>query len=210
MVLGTVLPDLVKNAHKEWNFYPQKNEEVFFADNQMVSLLSGWKRHLTVDKLFHSSDFFNHHTAQLKQQLLPILDDSPVRPSFLAHIGLELLLDHLLVQNREIDINQFYNHLNKVDEEKLDTFLKRCGAADTDHFFKFFGGFKSSRYLLSYQKLENLSYALQRICMRLWAHPFKEETVLLLTDKLALYKEELEKDYLSIFKEIELIVSSEI
>ncbi|MGF1925524.1 MAG: ACP phosphodiesterase, partial [Bacteroidia bacterium] len=90
------------------------------------------------------------------------------------------------------------------------TFLKRCGAEDTDHFFKFFSGFKSSRYLLSYQKLENLSYALQRICMRLWPYPFKEETISLLTDKLALYKEELEKDYLFIFKEIESIVSSEI
>lgn len=202
-VLGTVLPDLVKNAHKDWNFYPQKHEEDFLTDQKLISLLSGWKRHVAVDKLFHSSDFFYHHTTQLKQQLLLILEDSPVRPSFLAHIGVELLLDHLLVVNGKIDINLFYKHLNEVDDAKLTTFLTRCGAADTDHFFKFFNGFKSSRYLLSYQKLENISYALQRICMRLWAHPFKEETVLLLTEKLSLYKIELEKDYLSIFEEIE-------
>ena len=202
-VIGTILPDLVKNAHKDWNFYPQKNEELFLTDKKLISLLTGWKRHLAVDILFHSSDFFNRHTANLKQLIVPILGDSPVRPSFLAHIGVELLLDHLLVVHEKIDINAFYNHLNKVDDAKLATFLNKCGATETDHFFKFFNGFKSSRYLLSYQKIENISYALQRICMRLWAHPFDEKTVLLLTEKLVLYKEELEKDYLSIFEEIE-------
>lgn len=203
MVIGTVLPDFVKNAHKDWNLYPQKNEGVFTPNPQLSSILTGWKRHLEVDILFHSSDFFNRHTANLKQMLLPILEGSAVRPSFLAHIGIELLLDHLLVVNRKIDINPFYTHLNNVDDHVLETFLKKCGSTDTDPFFKFLNSFKSSRYLLSYQKLENISYALQRICMRLWAHPFDEQTVLLLTEKLGLYKKELEKDYLSIFEEIE-------
>ncbi|SFG92436.1 ACP phosphodiesterase [Pedobacter insulae] len=204
MVIGTVLPDLVKNAHKDWNFYPQKKEELFVADNSLKSILKGWKRHLEVDVLFHSSDFFNHHTAQLKQNILPILKDSPVRPSFLAHIGVELLLDHLLVINRKIEINSFYDHLNNVDDSKLALFLTRCDAAETDHFFKFLTSFKSSRYLLSYQKLENISYALQRICMRLWTHPFAEDTILLLTERLEIYKVILEKDYLEIFDEIGL------
>ena len=202
-VIGTVLPDLVKNAHKDWNLYPQKREEVFATDLLLASILTGWKRHLNVDVLFHSSNFFNYHTASLKQLLLPILKDSPVRPSFLAHISVELLLDHLLVVEEKIDVNSFYIHLNNVDSIKLDTFLKKCGAENTDHFFVFLNKFISSRYLLSYQKLENISYALQRICMRLWANPFDEETVMRLTEKLELYKEELEKDYLSIFEEIE-------
>lgn len=204
MVIGTVLPDLAKNAHKDWNFYPQKNEDLFTADPLLNSILIGWKRHLKVDILFHSSDFFSRHTANLKQVLLPILVDSPVRPSFLAHIGVELLLDHLLIEDRKIDINSFYAHLNNVDEHALTNFIEKCGGADTEHFFKFLNSFRSSRYLLSYQKLENISYALQRICMRLWTHPFHEETVTLLTEKLMLYKEELEKDYLTIFEEIEM------
>lgn len=203
IVIGTVLPDLVKNAHKDWNLYPQKTEELFIDDKQLNSLLTGWKRHLKVDLLFHSSDFFNTETAKLKQLLLPILNDSPVRPSFLAHIGVELVLDHLLVINRKIDIASFYDHLNKVDDVILNDFLKKSGSDDTDTFFKFLNSFRSSRYLLSYQKLENISYALQRICMRLWAHPFDEITVSLLTEQIALYKTLLEKNYLDIFEEIE-------
>ena len=203
MVIGTVLPDLVKNAHKDWNLYPQKRPELFIDDSGLNSLLTGWKRHLEVDLLFHSSDFFSNETAKLKQLLLPILDDSPVRPSFLAHIGVELVLDHLLVAHRKIDINAFYEHLNKVDDKTLNTFLNKCGCEDTDQFFTFLNSFRSSRYLLSYQKLENISYALQRICMRLWAHPFDEATVALLTEQIALYKTLLEKNYLDIFEEIE-------
>jgi len=203
MVIGTVLPDLVKNAHKDWNFYPQKKEELFTDNSQLNSLLKGWKRHLEVDLLFHSSDFFNTETAKLKKLLIPILQDSPVRPSFLAHIGVELVLDHLLVEDNIININSFYDHLNKVDDEVLNIFLKNCGSTDTDKFFSFLNGFRSSRYLLSYQKLENISYALQRICMRLWPHPLNETTVGLLNEQLAVYKISIEKNYLSIFNDID-------
>lgn len=203
MVIGTVLPDLVKNAHKDWNLYPQKKPELFTIDAKLNSFLTGWKRHLEVDLLFHSSTFFYTETAKLKQLLLPILGDSLVRPSFLAHIGVELVLDHLLVIHRKIDINTFYEHLNNVDDKELSTFLIKCGTSDNDKFFTFLNSFRSSRYLLSYQKLENISYALQRICMRLWAHPFDEATVALLTEQIAFYKTLLEKNYLDIFEEIE-------
>ena len=203
MVIGTVLPDLVKNAHKDWNLHPRKFEDLFIGDDQLNSLYIGWQRHLEVDRLFHSSAFFSNETEKLKYLLLPILGDSPVRPSFLAHIGVELVLDHLLVINNKINIPLFYDHLNRVDDTILSDFLKKCGSGDTDKFFNFLNNFRSSRYLLNYQKLENISYALQRICMRLWPHPFNEATVNLLTNRLSIYKVALAVNYLDIFKEIE-------
>jgi acyl carrier protein phosphodiesterase len=203
MVLGTVLPDLVKNAHKDWNFYPQKAEELFIIDQQHHALLKGWKRHLEVDQLFHSSLFFQEEMARLKQLIIPILTGSPVRPSFLAHIGVELMLDHLLVTNAKININNFYDHLNNIDDVGLHDFLGKCGCTDPDLFFKFFNSFRSSKYLFSYQKVENISYALQRICMRLWAHPFNENSLKLLEEQLEIYKALLAKNYLHIFEEIE-------
>lgn len=208
MVLGCVLPDLVKNAHKDWNLYPQKSEHLFNQDVTQSSLLKGWKRHLEVDVLFHSSTFFQTETAKLKQLLLPLLEESPVRPSFLAHIGVELVLDHLLVDQGKININAFYDHLNQVHDEDLVLFLEKCGQSDLTIFFNFLNSFRSSRYLLSYQKLENISYALQRICMRLWQHPFNEAQVAAITDQIAVYKQELAESYLSIFEEIQLKLES--
>lgn len=208
-VIGSVLPDFVKNAQKHWNLYPQKKEELFLNEPALNAILTGWKKHLKVDQLFHSSLFFTEQMAVLKQFLLPILAESPVRPSFLSHIGVELMLDHLLVTNRLIDIQQFYDHLAAVNENDLQVFLLKCGIENTAPFFKFFTSFKSSKYLLSYQQLDNISYALQRICMRVWSHPFHEETVKQLTAQLAIYKTSLEQDYLKIYTDIEMKLSAE-
>ncbi|MCY1513280.1 hypothetical protein D9M68_477690 [compost metagenome] len=202
-VTGAILPDLIKNANKEWNFYPQKQEALFLTDPVQHELLNGWKKHLEVDKRFHSSLFFEEHTTALKALLKPILQDSAVRPSFLAHIGVELLLDHLLIENRKIDLQDFYTRLENCDEAALSRFLTCCGLSDSQPFLDFFQRFKSARYLFSYQKTENISYALQRICMRIWPDPFTATTAKALTGKLDRYKEILNEDYLRIFDEID-------
>lgn len=208
MVIGVVLPDFVKNAQKDSNLYPLKERYLFESDPNENSILNGWSRHIAVDAIFHSSEFFKLHTNALKQNILPVLIDSPVKPFFLAHIGLELILDHLLTIHGTVNINTFYEQLEQVNKEALDSFLKKSGVADTTVFFKFLNSFISSRYLFSYQKIENISYALNRICMRLWDSPFTEAQLALLTDKLSIFKASIEDDYMSIFRDIELHLSS--
>lgn len=203
VVMGTVLPDLIKNAAKEANLYPQKNEFLFKGNTDEENLLTGWKRHLAVDLYFHSSGFFFEKTAILKQLIKPIVENTAVRPSFLAHIGLELLLDHLLVERNLIQVNDFYDKLAAVKKESLADFLEHCGLKDQTIFFKFLESFISSKYLLSYQKLDNISYALNRICMRLWPETLNEKQLQALTFELGVFKQVLEKDFMDIFKDIE-------
>jgi hypothetical protein len=201
--MGTVLPDLIKNALKDANLYPQKNEFLFKGNPDEENLLTGWKRHLAVDLHFHSSAFFFEKTAILKQLIKPIVENTAIRPSFLAHIGLELLLDHLLIEHNLIQVNQFYDHLNAVKKESLTDFLEHCGLKDQSAFFKFLDSFISSKYLLSYQKIDNISYALNRICMRLWPETLGEKQLQQLTFELVVFKEILQKDFMAIFEEIE-------
>jgi len=203
VVMGTVLPDLIKNAIKEANLYPQKNEFLFKGSPDEENLLEGWKRHLAVDLYFHSSVFFFEKTAILKQLIKPIVENTPVRASFLAHIGLELLLDHLLIEHNLIQVTYFYDHLSAVKKESLGNFLDHCGLKDPAVFFRFLEGFISSKYLLSYQKIDNISYALNRICMRLWPEAMSEKQLQQLTFELGVFKELLQKDFLIIFEEIE-------
>ncbi|WP_412467694.1 hypothetical protein [Pedobacter sp. KLB.chiD] len=203
VVMGTVLPDLVKNAVKEANLYPHKNEFLFKGSPDEENLLIGWKRHLAVDLLFHSSDFFLEKTTELKQLVKPIVENTAVRPSFLAHIGLELLLDHLLVEHNLIQVNHFYEKLSAVKKESLSDFLEHCKLKNPEVFFNFLEKFVSSKYLLSYQKLENISYALNRICMRLWSKTLDEKQLQQLTFELEIFKDALKQDYIVIFKEIE-------
>ncbi|WP_442588565.1 ACP phosphodiesterase [Pedobacter sp. AW31-3R] len=203
IVMGVVLPDFIKNAHKDWNLNPQKKEELFVDNPALFSLLTGWKKHLEVDRLFHSSLFFKEKTALLKQLILPVLDSGPVKPFFLAHIGLELILDHLLLNQGKVNVNTFYTQLNTAKSPALDQFLSLSGIPDGLLFDQFLSSFLSSRYLLSYQKIENITYALNRICMRLWNNPFTEQQLAELTLQLGEFSRQLEPEYLSIFKEIE-------
>src|SRR5882672_11051779 len=94
LVLGTALPDLLKNADKTVIIHPQK---LIHANPSINKIIQGWNKHLEVDRYFHSSEFFTHHSHRLKLKLLPAIEGSSVKPFFLGHIALELILDNLLL-----------------------------------------------------------------------------------------------------------------
>jgi len=203
MVMGVVLPDLVKNAHKDWNLNPQKHPERYEGQPSWQSILRGWNKHLQVDNHFHSSEFFKVETARLKQLILPAVAVGPVKPFFLAHIGLELMLDHLLLHSKVINIETFYQQLKQSHSEDLLSFLNLSGLPDENIFDAFLQDFIESHYLFTYSELKNVSYALNRICMRLWDKPFTDQQLEMLTLKLDDYCRELEPKFMQIFDELD-------
>ncbi|MDP3468859.1 MAG: hypothetical protein Q8S11_11030 [Daejeonella sp.] len=201
LVLGAVLPDLLKNARKDWNLHPERNAELF-SSNFESSILKGWRRHMIVDRQFHNSGFFAEHTACIKKAIIPALKDSVVRPSFLAHISLELMLDSTLLTENHIQSVDFYSHLRQSDREAIDRFLKLNRIDDTTQFFNFFDKFIQSNYLETYRESHNVMYALNRICMRIWKDPLNNSEILALRDILNEYHQNLLGNYMEIFEEI--------
>lgn len=207
LVLGGVLPDLVKNARKDWNFHPHKKEELFPGGGEK-SILTGWKRHLAIDRHFHNSGFFLKHTNAIRTAIAPALVHSPVRPSFVAHIALEIMLDSILLTDDIIDANDLYSSLHQSDRIALNNFLKLNMMDDTAHFFKFFDQFLAAGYLGSYRESQKIMYAVNRICMRIWPQPLNDTQMLQLSTILLSYHEELKGVYMGIFEEIEKVVES--
>jgi hypothetical protein len=201
--LGTVLPDLLKNADKTIVLHPEK----LHHENQSINfIVQGWNKHLEVDRYFHSSDFFITHSHQLKKILVPAIAGSPVKPFFLGHIALELILDNLLLTTHKITVDGFYDHLNGCKDSLIDEFLTFAGLKDTTVFFKFYDGFKKSRYLYSYSKTKEIAYALKRICMRIWKDPFTPENEVQMNEVLTAYRAKLQDDFMVIFDEIEQLL----
>jgi hypothetical protein len=200
-VLGTVLPDLLKNADKSIVLHPEKLNH---TKSEINYIIRGWNKHLEVDRYFHSSPFFLTHSHQLKKLLAPALKGSPVKPFFLGHIALELILDSLLVTTEEITVDSFYNHLDKCETTTIGEFLTFSGLSDTTGFFNFFGDFKKSRYLHSYAETKEIAYALKRICMRVWKNPFTAENESIMTGILFDYRRALLEEFTLIFDEIGL------
>ncbi|MFD2874012.1 hypothetical protein ACFS5N_16135 [Mucilaginibacter ximonensis] len=199
-VLGTVLPDLLKNADKRIVLHPEKLHHTNPAVN---SIVAGWNKHLDVDKHFHSSNFFITHSHQLKKELLPAITGSPVKPFFLGHIAVELIIDNLLLTTGEIMVGDFYDHLKGCDNEVIDDFLVSAGLKDTTRFFRFFEGFKRDKYLNTYSETEQIAYALKRICMRIWDNPFTPQHEAQMNKVVINYRERLLPEFMSIFSEIE-------
>jgi len=201
-VLGSILPDLLKNANKTWNIYPEKNEHLFQTQIQKY-LLKGWKKHLLVDKIFHNTAFFFFHQHQLKVELKEVIKDSPVKPFFLGHIALELILDHLLIAENKVDVSKLYHYLKQTSDKDIESFLYLNGLTHTERFFSFFESFKREQYLNNYIETKNITYSLKRICMRLWNNPFtahQEEEITKIIDQ---YISKLREEFILIFDEIE-------
>jgi len=198
--LGTVLPDLLKNADKTIILHPEKLRH---SDPAISDMITGWKKHLEVDRYFHTSDFFICRSSELRKLLTPAVESSPVKPFFLGHIALELILDNLLITTGKIAVDDFYSHLAGCDHDKIKEFLNFSGLQDTDAFFRFFEKFKSNRYLETYAETDQIAYALKRICMRVWDEPFTPEHEAAMTKVVAAYRDSMYGNFMSIFNEIE-------
>ncbi|GAA4105115.1 hypothetical protein [Mucilaginibacter panaciglaebae] len=199
-ILGTVLPDLLKNADKSIVLHPEK---LHHPNPKVNSIVSGWNKHLDVDRYFHSSDFFLTHSHQLKKELNPAIAGSPVKPFFLGHIGIELILDNLLITTGKITVGDFYDHLKSCDTNVIQFFLTAAGLEDCSRFFRFFEGFKHDAYLHTYSETEHIAYALKRICMRVWENPFTAQHETQMNQILVAYRQLLLPHFMSIFNEIE-------
>ncbi len=202
-VIGSVLPDLVKNAKKEWNIHPHRIREKLIEDIYLIDLLEGWNKHLLVDKYFHSSDFFIYHTQKLRLQIAPFLEKSLIRPSFVAHVALELVLDSLLITEEIVKPDDFYNHLSGGKRESLNDFLSLNNISETSHFFSFYDDFIKVAYLKEYVEASSIMYSINRICLRVWSNPFTEMQKRALSEIFMKYKDELKKEFVTIFDHIE-------
>lgn len=199
-ILGTVLPDLLKNADKTIVLHPEK---LHHTDNRVNSIIAGWNKHLEVDRHFHSSEFFLEHSHQLKLLLRPVIDGSPVKPFFLGHITIELILDNLLLTAGKVTANVFYDHLGDCQQDIVAEFLTFAGLKDTTRFFSFFEEFNRSRYLFTYAETQQIAYALKRICMRVWKDPFTPDHEAAINTIVAEYREALLNNFMGVFQQID-------
>jgi len=201
--LGGVLPDLLKNADKTQRLQPERSEAEFLAHPKLKNLYTGWKHHIETDRIFHNLPYFYEHTHGLRLLLGPVVEGTPIRASFLSHIALELLLDHLLLVEHAADEKHFYEDLENVDRDAVQRFLSVCGMEDTSVFFAFFDRFLADRYIGYYRELSEVTRALLNICRRIWDIRLVEEKRNMLTEQLKVYSEVLKGDFRQVFHEIE-------
>lgn len=199
-IAGIALPDMVKTCNRRWNVHPDSSVG---DDSFQSSIVKGWNRHLAVDALFHNSGFFKTETGKIKNYIAEIdFENRNIRPFVLAHIGLELILDHYLLKTKKVSSSHYYQILASCDSKEFSTFLKQNGIENSELIEKFYAQFIDYRYLNNYQNNENFAYALNRICKRV----FGAEISLLKQEELGFslnaYIKDSENTFIFIFNEI--------
>jgi hypothetical protein len=203
-ILGIALPDLVKNHHRRWNVQPHKNIDRLSDSPEFQSILTGWNRHLQVDKLFHEASYFIAESGKIAEKIRKLgLKDPSIKPFMLGHIGLELMLDTLLIQHNKISVNDFYSHLNACDPRIIEEFLKANNIEEPHTFKSFYERFCQVQYLLNYENNESVVYALNRIQYRLTGRYFSDSDAELLRSTFSEFISDIASHDFIIFNEIE-------
>jgi len=187
--VGALLPDLLRNVDKRYVFHPRRHEAQLFADHRTRQISEGWYRHVEVDRVFHNSVFFLDHCRTLRKELVPLLDHLPIRPSFMAHIAIELLLDQLLMRDGLADPADMYERLDRADRSAVRRYLTVLGGVDVELFLQFYEKFVASRYVLEYAVDENIARALFSICGRVWDFSVRDGDCKNLTDCLVAFRD---------------------
>ena len=205
-VLGGLLPDLLKNADKDYSFQINKFADrlVFHPKSSLIT--DGWLRHVEVDKVFHSSEFFYTHTHALRKQIEDVVADLPIRASFLAHIALELILDHRLIVHNVLSVERLYEHLEHVDRKVLSAYLSAFNEVDLDKFYRFYDRFLETRYIFDYLDINNIPHALYNICKRVWNFDVQPHHLEVLAQRLDDYN----STQLTNYKEVYIFVNDNI
>lgn len=203
LVMGSILPDLLRNADRDVNVLPHKYGHRFDGNPKLRDLYRGWARHVETDRYFHNAPFFYTHTHALKLVLAPAVAGTPVRPSFVSHIALELLLDHLLLHHQCVHESDFYERLAGTDRLAVARFLTLCDVQDTTFFFTYFNSFMRAQYVGSYRQFDQLTHAVINICRRLWVVRLSAEQQMQMTVALHQYSAVLDRSFRAIFDDIQ-------
>jgi len=163
-VTGLVLPDLTRKAHKRFRLKAAYEE----LPDEFQMLQKGVRGHFETDEIFHAAPFFKKHTAGIKSiaREMNVFSESKYL-YFLAHITFEMVLDKILLQRHsEIGID-FYDLLQSVDANLLNSYFEATGNTTyIDAFQNYFQRFNESRFLIRYAEPGGLAYALQRVFSR--------------------------------------------
>lgn len=203
LILGGLLPDLVRGFQQKGVHKPSAFAESLNLEPGTAAILRGWQRHKAIDKYFHASSFFVQQTEELKQELLPYFKDSGTWTFFLAHILLEISLDALLIKTGRVDAGKLYAELEKADPLVIIRFFRLSGSDNAESFQKYLDNFIHLAYLHAYKKDEGIIYALDRICERLWKTRFTDKQKEGLALVIPAYLNQMEARFMQIFDEIE-------
>ena len=165
---GTAVPDWLNVVDRRVRTRARAAAElVEDEDPRAGAVAQGIVQHHHDDDWFHRTAAFSElcwdFTVRIRDLLSP---DDGLRPSFLGHILVELLLDAALITQHPRHLDVYYGALESLDPEVVQQTVNRIAARSTAGLRAFIPRFSRERFLYDYSDDAKLLFRLNQVMQR--------------------------------------------
>jgi hypothetical protein len=177
LLAGTAVPDWLSVVDRRARARSRAARPFLQArDQRLVDLAAGVLKHHADDDWFHGTRAFAElnweFTVAIRDRLPP---DDGLRPSFLGHILVELLLDAELIAEAPSRLDDYYAAMRKLDPEYVAWGIQRMTSRPIDRLPHWIERFSSERFLYDYGEDAKLLVRLNMVMRRVGLPPIPEE-----------------------------------
>jgi len=173
---STGVPDMLSVIDRKVRIR-RKALEPFFNDTDpaVVEVARGIAQHLDDDRWFHANKVFQQLNSEFSQAIRDVHpDDESMRPWFLGHIVIELLLDAHLSQQNPGALKKYYENMEAVDATFIQGFINKAAKRPTYDFVRLFDAFQREQFLFDYADDNRLAYRLNQVMKRVGLEQFDD------------------------------------
>jgi hypothetical protein len=175
-VVGTAVPDWLTVADRQVRVRARHvRPAVDDPDPAVAALARGMLQHLLDDARFHETRAFAESSLALTVASRDVLGGEPgLRPSFLGHLLVELLLDAALIAEDRRRLDRYYGLLDAVDAAWVQAVVNRLAPRPTARLARMICGFRRERILRDYLEDGKLLVRLNQVMRRVGLFPLAE------------------------------------
>lgn len=137
------------------------------ADPRLAALARGVARHHADDDWFHQTPAFGELSVELSRRIRRVTGDvDGMRPHFLGHVLVELLLDAAIIADEPRSVVDYYAGLAEIDSTRIATHIGAMIGADATQLAPIIDKFCELRFLEDYVDDQRLTFRLNQVMRR--------------------------------------------
>jgi hypothetical protein len=175
-VAGTAVPDWLSVADRKVRVRAKNVEPLIsHPQREIADIARGMRQHFRDDAQFHNTRAFTETTLELSAAIRRVLaGDSSFRPSFLAHLLVEVLLDWTLSEDHPGGLDAYYRALDAVDPWAVEEAVNGIAPRRTDRLAATIFLFSRERILWDYGRDDKLVIRMNQVMRRVGFSPLPE------------------------------------
>ena len=137
------------------------------ADPCVAEIAQGIVQHHADDAWFHETRAFAELSLELSRRIRALLpDEDGLRPSFLGHILVELLLDAELIAAAPERLERYYEAMGEIDPQRVEWAVNRMAPRGPAELARWIPRFSAERFLSDYLEDATLCFRLNQVMRR--------------------------------------------